>query len=75
MNINTVAWLLCVGSLIGTVLNARKSKISWLVWLVCSFGLFWINLLVYKFYAQAALWAVYCFLDLYGWITWSKKEN
>jgi nicotinamide riboside transporter PnuC len=74
MNVlNLIAWLLCGVSLIGTVLNAKRSRISWVLWFVGSLGLFLINMLVYKFNAQAVLWLVYCVLDIYGWNSW--KEN
>ena len=58
-------------SLAGTWANAKRKRWGFLCW-VCA-NTFWVTYNVYHgMYAQAALFAVYFGLAVYGWERWKK---
>ena len=69
---NDLSWVVAVLSIIGVILNVKKYRISFAVWSVTN-G-FWA---VYDFsigaYAQAALFAAYLGLALWG--LWEWRES
>lgn len=65
-----ILWTLTVLSLVGVVLNIRKHRACFYLWTVTNASWavvdWWAGL-----YAQAALFAVYCGLAVWGAIAWS----
>ena len=69
-----VSWAITVASLIGTVLNIKKNKACFMIWAITN--AFWA---VYDFnigaYAQAALFATYFCLALWGLWEWHREAG
>ena len=67
-----ISWIVTAASLVGTVLNIKKNKACFIIWTVTN--AFWA---VYDFwigaYAQAALFATYFCLALWGMWEWRKE--
>ena len=65
-------WLITIFSLIGTILNIKKKRICFWIWLFTN-----ATWCVYDFrigaYAQSALFLVYTGLALWGIVEWRKK--
>jgi nicotinamide riboside transporter PnuC len=65
-------WLVTAGSLIGTILNIKKKRICFVIWLVTN-ALWTAYDLYIKNYPQAGLFAVYVVLAVWGIIAWRKS--
>lgn len=69
-----IMWLISGLALIGTILNANRSKNGFILWLITN--MYWT---VVDFqsglYAQSALFFAYTILAVKGLVTWSKKEK
>jgi nicotinamide riboside transporter PnuC len=65
-------WIVTGFSLLGTVLNIKKKRICFTIWLFTNLA--WT---VYDFYIknypQAVLFAIYTILAIYGIYEWRKK--
>lgn len=64
-------WLVTGASIVGTVLNIKKKRVCFIIWLItnslwCAYDL-WIGA-----YAQSALFAVYVGLAIWGIISWKR---
>jgi nicotinamide riboside transporter PnuC len=67
-------WVVTGLSILGTVLNIKKVK--WCFWIWLFTNLSWcIYDMVIKNYAQATLFAVYTGLAIYGIVEWSKRKK
>lgn len=70
--LNNIMWGVTGLSILGTILNIKKKRICFWIWLVTNSA--WC---VYDFYqcsfAQGALFAVYVCLAIWGIISWRKK--
>ncbi len=64
-------WFLTALSIIGVILNIRRDRRGFLFWIVTNLGWAAVDLM-HGLYAQAALFIVYFFLALWGWIRWKK---
>lgn len=70
--VTAATWLFTLMSATGVVLNIRKDKRCFLVWIVANAG--WIAVDIYKgILAQAALFVIYTGLSVWGWFEWSKN--
>jgi nicotinamide mononucleotide transporter len=68
-----VMWIVTAGSLAGTILNIKKKKVCFWIWLFtnsswCVYD-FWISN-----YPQAILFLVYTGLAVYGIYEWNKNK-
>jgi len=67
-------WLVTLASLVATVANIRKIRWGFAVWAIADAA--W---LVYDFYIgayeQAALFAVYTGLAIWGWLAWRVPKE
>jgi len=70
--IANLMWIVTGASIIGTVLNIKKKRICFVIWLITNS--LW---MLYDFsigsYAQSALFAVYVCLAIWGIIEWRLK--
>ena len=64
-------WLWAGAGLVGAILNVKKNRACWPVWL-CSNLAFCLYNLARREYAQAALWALYVGLAAWGIRQWKK---
>lgn len=66
-------WALAALSIIGTVLNIKKNRASFVIWMVTNSC--WA---IYDFsigaYAQGAVFLVYFYLAVWGVIEWAEKK-
>lgn len=70
--ISNLMWLVTGLSIAGTVLNIKKKRICFLIWLVTN-SLWLAYDLSIGAYAQAAMMAVYVGLSVWGIIEWRKR--
>ena len=66
-----MAWLLTALSLTGIVLNIYKRPVCFAIWSVTNVGWMWYDWRIGA-YEQAALFAVYLVLSLWGLWKWMK---
>jgi nicotinamide riboside transporter PnuC len=69
-----LTWPLVLLALAGNVLLLRKSRATFVLWAVADVGLIAHNLLV-RDWPQAALFAVYLGLAVWGWVAWGTGEK
>lgn len=68
-----MTWLLTIASLIGVVMNIRLDRRCFYIWTVTNAC--WCLVDYHKgLYAQAALFAVYFLLAVYGVYEWEKRK-
>lgn len=66
--------LFSVISIVGAILNARKNKWGFIVWICGNFG--WIAAdIIYEMYAQIPVWVVFTLTATYGFRRWSREEK
>jgi nicotinamide riboside transporter PnuC len=65
-------WVVSVLSLVGVVLNIKKSRICFFIWLFTNASWTIVDF-VFGLYAQSLLFLVYTGLAVYGIIEWRKK--
>ena len=71
---HNIMWVVTGLSILGTVLNIKKVK--WCFWIWLFTNLSWcIYDIVINNYAQAVLFAVYTGLAIYGIVEWSKRNK
>ncbi len=69
-----MSWALTAVSLAGVVLNIRRMRACFALWLVSNGG--WCVLdLQNEQYPRALLMAVYFALSVWGFVSWSRKEE
>lgn len=74
--IEIITWLLTLFSIIGVILNAQRKVSGFYYWLPTNVG--WVLVDWHQgLHGQAALFAFYIIMCIYGIITWRKeaKEN
>ncbi len=69
-----ITWLLTALSLWGVWLNIKKDKKCFYIWIIANFGWITVNIKA-NLYAQAALFAIYTVLSIYGIYEWSKPDK
>jgi len=69
-----IEWLWAVLSITGAILNARKNKWGFMVWMVSNVGWIYTNV-YYGLWAQIPVWIAFSVTSIYGWILWSREEN
>ena len=72
--LNLITWILMFLSLFGTVLNIQKRPACFYVWGVTNLGWMLIDIGA-GIYAQAALFAIYLGLSIYGAWHWGRGKN
>lgn len=70
-SLNTVGWFLTIASVVGTVLNVKKMKVCFVIWLVTNVGWCVIDWVV-GLYAQSAMFAIYVGLSVWGIVEWRR---
>ena len=69
-----VGWLATLLSFFGIVLNGRKNIWCWLVWIISN--AFWMALGIhYRDSAMIGSQVGFFVLNVYGWLSWAKKER
>lgn len=69
-----IAWIASILSIAGAILNARKMKIGFVIWIISN--LIWAGLsIVKKDYAQTLVWLVYTVISIYGLCKWSEDKK
>ena len=69
-----LTWLLTVLSILGVVLNIRKSRASFAIWMVTNASWAAIDFNA-GIPAQAVLFGIYFALSAYGYWSWGRLEN
>jgi nicotinamide riboside transporter PnuC len=71
--INNLSWIITALSVGGAIYNARGKVFGFYIWIVANIA--WIAFDIYiKSYSQAALFAVYTIISVYGIYTWKKNK-
>lgn len=71
MGVEVLGWVATTFSLIGVVLNARKSIWCWFVW--CLANTLWTDIAIVRHdWPQVLLWVVFTVANVYGWWEWRK---
>ena len=69
-----ITWTLAVICLAGNVLNVKKIRFCFLIWMACN--IVWIVYdVIHTNYARVLLDSVQIGFDLWGFITWKKKPE
>jgi len=68
-----MTWILTCLSIVGVVLNIRKDRRGFVIWMFTNISWAVIDFR-HGLYAQTVLFIVYFFLALWGWITWMKQD-
>lgn len=69
-----VEWLATILTLVGVILNIKKIRYGFLVWLVANILWAYIQYQV-GIYGMFICQIVFCFTCIWGWVEWSKKLN
>lgn len=69
-----LTWILTAMSITGVVLNVKKNRMCFIIWIIANAGWITINIL-HGIYAQAFLFVIYTGLSVWGWIEWSKPKK
>ena len=67
-----IGWTLVAIALVGTILNIRRNRYGFTFWFMSNVGLVWLNIGIGQ-WPQAALFAVYAGLSIWGFIAWRKS--
>lgn len=67
-----ITWPLTVLSISGTILNIKQDRRGFILWSVANLGWFIVDINIHQ-YAQAALFACYLVLSLWGLVSWAPK--
>lgn len=67
-------WLVAVLSIIGTILNIKKKRLCFVIWIFSNSCLVVYNIHIWE-YQQATLFFVYLCLSIWGVITWKKHRR
>ena len=70
--IANLMWIVTFASIVGTVLNIRKMRACFVIWLVTN-SLWMVYDIWIHNYPQAALFAVYVALAVWGIYSWRRK--
>jgi nicotinamide riboside transporter PnuC len=69
--LDLLTWALALAALAGTIANIKRRRWCFAVWLVTN-----VSWCIYDWHlgahAQAALFAVYAGLSVWGWLAWKK---
>lgn len=66
-------WCNTFFAIIGTILNAKKVRFGFVIWMITN-AVFVANNIYIESYQQAVLFSVYFGLSLFGWISWGKEK-
>jgi nicotinamide riboside transporter PnuC len=70
--LETVSWFVTTASIVGTVLNIRKSRVGFAVWFVTNCT--WVVIDIYLgLFAQSFMFAIYAALAAWGWFAWEME--
>lgn len=67
-------WIVTIASLVGVVLNIKKKRLCFIVWL-CTNSLWCIYDFYIKSYAQSLLFLIYVGLAIYGIYEWRVSKD
>lgn len=68
-----IGWTATVLSIVGLVLNARKSIWCWPIWVAAASG--WLLVFFHlEQWAAFTLWACYQGVNIWGWIQWTRTK-
>lgn len=74
MSMTAITWALTAASIVGVILNIRQHRGCFAIWLVTNAS--WAVIDYYRgIHAQAALFAVYFVLSVWGLIQWSRNHR
>jgi len=71
MNLANAMWAVTAAAIVGTLANCHKKRWGFVVWMVTNSLLTAYNVYIGE-WAQAALWATYVGIAVYGWVQWGK---
>ena len=66
-------WIFTILSITGAILNVRKNRWGFILWIVANCGWIWVNYII-GLYEQIPVWIVYTIISTYGFYDWSKKK-
>ena len=69
-----LAWFLAAFALTGTILNIKKRREGFLIWMSSNFCWCAYDYAI-ESYAQSALFAIYTVLAVWGWISWKDDAD
>lgn len=67
-----LTWLIVIVAMLGTVLNVKRDRRGFILWIVSNLALAVINARGGE-WAQATLWIVYVVMAVWGWVSWGKS--
>ncbi len=67
-------WALAGLSITGVILNIKRKRVCFLVWIAANLGWVVVNL-AHGIYAEAFLFLVYTGLAVWGFIEWGRAEK
>jgi len=68
-----MTWLISILAIVGVILNIKKYRICFAIWLVTN-GFWALHNLAIGEHAQAALFGIYFALSVYGLFEWENKQ-
>ena len=69
-----IQWPIAVAALVGVILNIKKRRLCFIVWFTTNVAWAIVDWGA-GLHAQAALFAVYAGLAVYGWICWGERTG
>ena len=72
--IDNLGWIFVSISFIGYLLNVKKNKWSFLLWITCS--IWWIGVSIFREeYSLVGNFTLYLTAEIWGFIQWSKESR
>jgi nicotinamide riboside transporter PnuC len=69
-----INWVIAAISIIGAILNIKKNKWGFILWIIGNIG--WIVIdIIYGLYEQIPIWILFTFTSVYGFKKWSDEEK
>ena len=69
-----VAWIFAAISIFGAILNAKKNKWGFIVWIMGSGCWIFVNI-VCGLYEQIPVWIILGLTSAYGFVKWTNEEK
>ena len=67
-----ILWFITLIALTGTLLNAKKNKYGFVLWMISNLYLCLYNLMIAEF-PLSVLFGIYWLLAIYGYYKWDEK--
>ena len=68
------AWILAVMSVAGAILNARKNRWGFVIWIIGNFGWIVVDIMC-GLYEQIIVWVMLTGTSIYGFYVWTYNHT